>query len=359
MVRNEYYPIDLLNMIFDDNIIRRLLATPEYASRSTQVSSSYCVTVAHQQNPFQAAWLELHTQSQPTREWFAEWQQRLPRIGCDCDTWLIEYLISNPPHFDARWPAWTWHLHNAVNTKLDYPKMTWADYVACWHNQAPCKNPRLVITLASGTQCRKMLDLTRPSMEAYATRCNADFLALTNTRFDQWQREKFRIYEFAQQYDETIFLDADCVVRPGVDNLFEICQGYDVGMHNDWGKLAWQWDWPAEYLPVLQSQGLDGLAEVQQAKQASVVWNSGVVYCTRESAEIWRPPTNRLPDSHCSEQFWVHFQASKFRIKSLEAKLNWQYWFRDFAEGIDQAQIVHLANHPDKLSGVAKYLALD
>ena len=66
----------------------------------------------------------------------------------------------------------------------------------------------------------------------------------------------------------------------------------------------------------------------------------------------------RLPDSHCSEQFFVQYQSRMYRTKALDAKYNWQHWFGDFEEGIAQAQIVHLANHPDKLSGVAKYLAL-
>lgn len=122
-------------MIFEESIIQRLLADPEYAAHASRVQPAI---VLARQNPFHAAWMELHTQLQPTAEWFSDWCRRLPRLGCECDTWLGDYLLSNPPSFKPDnwpdWPGWTWTLHNDVNAKpeLDKPRFSWMDFIAKW-----------------------------------------------------------------------------------------------------------------------------------------------------------------------------------------------------------------------------------
>lgn len=294
-------------------------------------------------------WLDVHTREAPTLEWLLGFIDGLPNSQCGCRQWLMDYIVKNTPRFDD-WPAWTWSLHNAVNEKLNKSQMSWLDFEACWLDIAPRTKNRLVISVATGPSYNDLLKLTKPSMQAYAERCNADLVCLTNQRFDQWQREKFRVYEFAQQYDETLFVDADCLVRTTTIDLFDDCKGHDVGMHDDLDRLPKTWVFMDEYSSVMKSQGLE-------ATEPKSIWNSGIVYCTRDSSDIWKPPPLRLPDSHCSEQFWVHHQASKYRIKSLDSVNNWQYWFKGFADGVDRASVVHLANHPDKASGISQYLA--
>ena len=296
-------------------------------------------------------WIEFHTIRSPNQEWFDDWIVRVPNASCSCRAWILNYIKNHPPQFDG-WDVYAWAFHNAVNAKLGNPQMSWPDYQACWLGIAPMQHRRLVITVATGPKFVTLLQKTRPLFESYALRCEADFVALTNKRHDQWQREKFRVFDFATQYEETLFLDVDCIVRPGTDNLFDECKGYDVGMHDDLPKIPATWDWRVEYRSVLKSQEID----LGEATESNHLWNSGVVYCTRQAAEIWRPPSSRLPDSHCSEQFFVQYQATRYKIKSLSSSHNWQYWFRDFGTGVDQAQIVHLANHPDKIAEVSRYL---
>jgi hypothetical protein len=67
-----------------------------------------------------AAWSALHTQQNPTREWFeAEWKPLIPQ-GCDCAGSANELLDQNPPRFDSPedFFAWSVEYHNAVNQKL-------------------------------------------------------------------------------------------------------------------------------------------------------------------------------------------------------------------------------------------------
>lgn len=81
-----------------------------------------------------AAWSALHTQRNPTREWFeAEWKPLIPQ-GCGCAGSANELLDQNPPRFDSpeEFFAWSVEYHNAVNRKLGKPELPLADAIAIW-----------------------------------------------------------------------------------------------------------------------------------------------------------------------------------------------------------------------------------
>lgn len=81
-----------------------------------------------------AAWSALHTQRNPTHEWFeTEWKPLIPQ-GCGCAGSANELLNANPPRFDSPddFFCWSVQYHNAVNRKLGKPEMTLEDALAIW-----------------------------------------------------------------------------------------------------------------------------------------------------------------------------------------------------------------------------------
>jgi hypothetical protein len=67
-----------------------------------------------------AAWAALHTERNPTREWFEnQWKPLIPQ-GCGCLGSAINLLDQNPPRFDSPedFFAWSVEYHNAVSQKL-------------------------------------------------------------------------------------------------------------------------------------------------------------------------------------------------------------------------------------------------
>lgn len=299
-------------------------------------------------------WAELHTKTDPTLEWFEDWISRLPSVGCDCQTWLKKYLKSNPPRFDD-WFDWTWQLHNAVNAKpkLQKPIVSLDDARACWLGVAPHRHSRLVITIAVGRQFVELLKLTRPFLERYAERYGADFIALTNQQHDQWQREKFRVFDFAKQYPQTLFVDSDLIIRESCPDLFRMYPKDDVVMHDDYQfhvpPLDPAWAEP-DHRFTMATQGID-------IPWSGKMWNSGVVLTSQRAASIWTPPPLRLPDTGISEQWWVQYQAERdFKVTALPSKLNWQYWFPSFADGTDSAEIVHASGTRNKSEVLKQFL---
>jgi hypothetical protein len=291
-------------------------------------------------------WQPLHQEKNPTPKWFAKWESEIP-----CGTCKANYRkLRIEPRYDD-WFPFTWELHNLVNQHIGKPMQTFDDARACWLNEAPCRNARLVLTIAIGPKFSKLLELTRPRMEAYARRCGADFLALSNPMFDQWQREKFRTFELAQQYDQTLFVDADVVIRDSCPDLFKMYSGADVVMHDDFPYITSPHDnsWAEpNHDATMQSQ-------LVNVRWNGKMWNSGLVLTSRRSAEIWKPPPYRLPSTEVSEQWWVQHQAKQFSVVDLPSALNWQWWFPQFASGVDAADVVHLSGKCDKLEEVRKY----
>jgi hypothetical protein len=296
---------------------------------------------------FPKIWRDIHTEQNPNPIWWDGIVRQIQSLFCDCGQFLETYVCTNPPRYND-WFAWSWELHEAVNAKLGYGSMSIDNARACWLGIGPQTKPKLVITVATGAKFKSILAVTRPHLRAYAERCDADYLELTNQTADQWQMEKFRVYPFAQQYEQTLFIDSDCYVRSACPNIFEMGE---TMLHSDLPHNTWFDEWaPKEYQRVLESQGIAN-------KPIGGILNSGVVLCSKRTADIWRPPTRRLPDSHCSEQWWVQHQCDAFDVKLLPTECNVQYWFKDFEQRLPTSQIIHLANAGNKLELLQNMIA--
>jgi hypothetical protein len=202
------------------------------------------------------------------------------------------------------------------------------------------KNDLLIITIAVGKTFRELQEVTGPILEEYAERVGADFVALTNITQQWWGLEKFRVQEYAREYERTLYIDADVILRDSVPNLFEfVPRGY-VAMHDDWPHLPdYDWLWN-ERGAILGSQGVP-------MDRTETAWNTGIVLCDRDHADIWKPPLAPFLPSHCAEQFWIENSARKYPFFRIPTELNTQYWMPKFQELLPSAKIVHLANCPN------------
>lgn len=94
-----------------------------------------------------ACWLALHRYSiehsgdwdeAAAKNWFAKWQQTIPKYGCSCRRHWKEITRQLPPEFSSAQSFFQWSVdaHNAVNAKLAKPKFNAGDagelYGAKW-----------------------------------------------------------------------------------------------------------------------------------------------------------------------------------------------------------------------------------
>ncbi len=98
--------------------------------------------------------------------------------------------------------------------------------------------------------------------------------------------EKFRVLEFARQYERTLYIDADVILRESAPDLFELVPRGYVAMHDDWPHLpSYDWLW-SERAAILGSQG-------RPMDRMETAWNTGIVLCDRDQADIWQHPLPR------------------------------------------------------------------
>ena len=297
-------------------------------------------------------WSELHLQELYDEAWFAKWKARVPQAGCGCQVSFGEILETFPAVYGdpvaqfRRGIEW----HNEVNQKpsLSKPVVSLEEALTLWrHKRPPSGKTRCVLTVATGRKFRELLEVTRPSLKAYAEKCNADFIELTNETELWWGFEKCRARHFVEQYDETLFLDADCLINPDAPSIFGRSEA--LAMHDD-----------LQYLPSAnwlrnERAWIAGALGVQ-FEDRDVCLNSGVVYARREAAAVWTRPPDAIPQSQTAEQTFVEQSAFRLGYSELDDRWNWQIWFPDFWEKVPEAWIVHPSGQPDKIDHLRKIL---
>ena len=287
-------------------------------------------------------WNELHAmQNDPVK--LADWESRIPNYECKCREGYELFKATDPPDFSSPMSFFHWsiRIHNAVNRKLGKAELTLGQALTLWRNVRPWSGKtKAIVTIATGRNFLDLLQITGPTIKAYADRCRADCIALTNSTKSWWGLEKFRTRHFVEQYDEILFIDADCIVQPNAPSLFG--QDCDVLIHDDAPYLH-SLDWlRSERRDVCDAIGM-------QYDNSDICLNSGVVYTRKSASTIWAEPPSSIPTSHCAEQIVVEQQAIRHGYRELDSRFNWQFYFKDFHAGLDDAYIIHLATCTNKL----------
>jgi hypothetical protein len=192
-------------------------------------------------------------------------------------------------------------------------------------------------------------------MQAYADRCGADFIGLDNDTEDWWGLEKFRTGHFASQYDETLFLDADCVVREQSPSIFDE-NPESIGICDESSKFSHRHrEWMKKERKSVESRSKVKIEDTERSV------NSGVVLCRRSASGIWLRPKVDIGTMHCAEQVWVGKQIDDLVAlgashRNLDYRWNWQYWYSGFADGLENAYIVHFSSASNRLALIKDYI---
>ena len=299
-------------------------------------------------------WSELHLQELYDEAWFAAWKAKVPQVGCNCLVSFDEILEELPEVYgdaDAQFlRGIDWH--NAVSRKpqVNHSEISYDLARMLWRHQRPATGrTRCIVTVATGSKFRELLEVTRPSLKAYAEKCNADFVELTNQTELWWGLEKFRARHFVDQYEETVFIDADCVINPKAPSIFG--RPESLALHDSYKFLN-----DAEWLKSERNLLASVLGMEFEQRDAGL--NSGVVYARREAAAVWTRPPDNIPTSHTAEQTFVEQSAFKIGYSNLEDEWNWQIYFRDFWRHAPDAWIVHFAGEKEKLANARRMLQI-
>lgn len=296
-------------------------------------------------------WSRLHLYDGRDPEWLANWEKYIPQAGCSCKAGYDEILktfswdFMSPETFFASGVE----LHNRVNDKLGYGTVSLDEALTLWRHRRPqTGRTRCVVTVATGSAFRDLLSVTGPMLQSYADKCEADLIVLNNITEVWWGFEKFRTRHFIGQYDEVLFLDADCLVHPDCDTLFG--RSKPVAIHDDFSYLQ-RTDWISqERERIADALGID-------MRDPPTCFNTGVVYTRSDAASVWADPPRTLPISQTAEQVYAEQAVLKLDYELLDSRYNWQYYFPRFWQWLRDAKIAHLATSTEKLKHARQVLA--
>jgi len=313
---------------------------------------------------YRSIWARLHSAINGDKDFVDLVLGTMP-VSCPCKRKADDLLKRFPPRYKSEkdWFEWTVEFHNAVSGELleQKPQIDMDRAYMLWRNRRPdTGRKRAIVTVANGSSYVEILKLTRPLMQAYADLVNADLIDLDNDTEEWGLMEKFRTFHFATQYEQTLFIDADCVVTDKCPDLFEIYANDDIVIHDDWDMLR-KTDWLKRERKAISD--LSGL----QIKHTHSCLNSGVVLTSKYAADIWSRPSVNIGTSHCAEQIYVAHQienavSSGASLSLLDPRANWQWWFSQhetgrFEAGLSNAWIIHFANAPRRLETIRSFLA--
>lgn len=186
--------------------------------------------------------------------------------------------------------------------------------------------PRVVATLAVAGPGRDLLEISRPSLQRYAARIDADYHEIKIPASPYALGEKFRLRTLLDHWERVLFLDADILVSPGCPDLFDLVPRGTVGIHDDLDDIRRLVgvEWLAEqYEALLESQG-----EPYPPGWSTTCLNTGVVVFDRAHPDLFESPPLPYPGFHCAEQNLVNLNLWRFGypVQHLPKHFNYQWW---------------------------------
>ncbi len=194
-----------------------------------------------------------------------------------------------------------------------------------------------VVTVAVGN-AREWLAVSRPSLEGYANRVNAAFVALTDVTCPPYPMgEKWQLHALFDTYDRILFVDADVVMRPTAPDLFALVPADHVGLYDDYHDLT-EWGWlHAEYDAAQREQGF-------RRRPLHTCYNTGLVVASKSHRDIWKRPDFFRP-THTYEQSLINLKIAEagYPVYNLTRRNHWQWWSDRANEHRADATILHFA----------------
>lgn len=200
-----------------------------------------------------------------------------------------------------------------------------------------------------------------PSLKNYAEKCDADLHFITNETQDWWGFERFRLHNLSKPYKRVMLIEPDCFLRKNTPNLFDLVPENQIGIFNDYHVI----DHDHEWFSILR-ENLNKTLKIEKSITKKMVnncsyYNGGVIICSSEHNDIWKPPQLPIEPGHVVDQFIVELNifTNNYEIFELDKKFNCQSWFPSFELDKKESYIIHFSNSQNKKEALLKEIRDD
>ena len=172
-----------------------------------------------------------------------------------------------------------------------------------------------IITIAIGEHYQRLSTLTHPTIQRYADRIGADFIAITEQKIfgitQHW--EKFQLLDYLNDYDRILYIDTDVLIRKNCPNIFDIVPETHLGIYNE-----------APFIPGCD-YAIHRCAEACDAKEFKwngKYYNTGVMVLSRRHRLLLRKPENEIFKVYEQSYLNLVIQRMKPQIFEIDYKFN-------------------------------------
>jgi len=217
----------------------------------------------------------------------------------------------------------------------------------------PRNKTRAVVTLAVGAKFKELLDVSRPTFQAYAAKCGADYveIVLDTAACGYPMAEKFGMMQlFDAGYHEVLYLDADTIVMPAPSLFDAVPFGYDVAILDDMPRLK-NAEWVGiENKRITDSQGWEPIPRTCFNTGVMLIRDRRVVDLPTLPIPKTQFATNGTPQGHFIEQCTINCNIHRHGLKVFPLGQEWnrQWWVKQSLPVTPGTWIYHWSSVPHK-----------
>lgn len=211
-----------------------------------------------------------------------------------------------------------------------------------------------IASLAIGDNFKAMAKVTHPTMQAYAARIGARFVAIEDQKTSTIPYfEKFRVRDLLDEFDRVMLLDTDTIVRDDCPSLFGIVPENMLGMYGE-GFMGS----PEEqkvHAGILSAALKEYYGESLPATWNNEFYNTGVMVASRCHQELFNAPEREVKIEYWDQALLnARLVVKKVPVYDIGYRFNRMYYV-DKKVGSHRlhSYIVHYAGIPDFI-GMAK-----
>lgn len=176
--------------------------------------------------------------------------------------------------------------------------------------------PFAVVTICAGDLYQRIGEITHPSLQAYAMKCNADFIVMDkiDPRHTCPGYQKLELREFFEVYERVLYVDSDIIIREDAPDLFQAVPVETVALYNEGANLERR-DSKGIFMP-------DAHAWVQDR----TYYNTGVMLVSRCHIDLFIQPAKEVDNFY--EQTHLNWRLHQlgYPVFQLHHKFNRMMW---------------------------------
>jgi glycosyltransferase involved in cell wall biosynthesis len=196
---------------------------------------------------------------------------------------------------------------------------------------------RAIALVAGDVESEMALENTRPFIEKYAEKVNAEVVIIREQPFVDYPiGNKWLVRSVADNFDRTLFLDCDVFIKHDAPDIFAHVPEEEFAAFDEFESVN----------PNCARKEIDLVVRSQgDFMPINSMLNGGVLLMNRSNAWLYSPPPLPAPKLHTLDQIYLTFNLWKNGIKpfKLQSAWNWTFVRPDFWRSIQKAHFIHLA----------------